>query len=581
MRAALFWPMVAFVLAAACWSGPLGPDTVTAPAVPRDALLVCPYDFPPLSLERVRAQFLALHELSELNYRGEGVWTVRKNYAPPSARTTSRRVLAYLGGRRVFPDRPVFSDRARQGLERLLRIQRPDGSIPWLGYSFDGVVNDAGVLFEGGIAGVAFLEGWLAFGDSRYLAASAGLAEWEMSYPVTDNVNYDLFAVWHLAAHYEATGESAYLEGAVEKCRSAAFAGQLPYGGWPGHNAYVWYHAIIVRGMARLYGALPERHPFRGELRPVLVAATNRLIRSQLPSGRCRALPEPEPLDEDSGVYTGQAVLLAESALGEPGLRRVLDGILEGRRVEDAEGLARIRGKVEEYAAFEPESEPAFEPVERVVSGCEGFAAADDAAGEVVTGGRVAWVEGYAPSDAVAYLRDARQPRSGDLCQAVRVAGPTERVELCGVGLRLAASLFESNRRYSLRAWAESDGAAGRQRIVYIAVSAAAKAEPWNVMDGSAWMMEDSVPGAYRLLRVDIDVAEPDERILYLWQVTDPLCAGEEVVVRFDDVHLVDMGPLAAVRPPKLPGWERDFMFYGMLLRALEEAGGTVEPARP
>jgi len=88
-----------------------------------------------------------------------------------------------------------------------------------------------------------------------------------------------------IAAHYEITGDEKVLESAINKTKYGIFTGQLENGGWAGHNSWIVYQGIILRGIVELYRVLPTDHPFRKELYPHIIAAMNHIIVQQTESG--------------------------------------------------------------------------------------------------------------------------------------------------------------------------------------------------------------------------------------------------------------------------------------------------------
>jgi hypothetical protein len=93
--------------------------------------------------------------------------------------------------------------------------------------------------------------------------------------PFTGNNNYDAFALWFLSLLYKFTGEEKYLAAAIDRTEGGVFFGQLPRGGWPGHNFHIGYQSITVNGLASLYDVLPREHPFSEPLKKRLCMGLN------------------------------------------------------------------------------------------------------------------------------------------------------------------------------------------------------------------------------------------------------------------------------------------------------------------
>jgi len=104
------------------------------------------------------------------------------------------------------------------------------------------------------------------------------------------NANYNLFAAWGLAADYEITKKKPYLDRATEFALHAigktGSGRQLPSGGWSDrHNQAIWYHAIILRGLATLLSVMPDDHPHRTEIQNATYKALNHLRSRQTATG--------------------------------------------------------------------------------------------------------------------------------------------------------------------------------------------------------------------------------------------------------------------------------------------------------
>ncbi|MDD5600042.1 MAG: hypothetical protein PHV82_19005, partial [Victivallaceae bacterium] len=133
--------------------------------------------------------------------------------------------------------------------------------------------------------GCAFIEMYRLTGEKRYLDASAKTAEWLMNFETDYNNNYNSLAVWHLCEHYLETGDMRCLESAVEKTVNGVYPNQQSNGSWPGHNSWIFYHGIILRGLAYLYRILPDGHQQKAELRRRITMTLNCVIAAQQADG--------------------------------------------------------------------------------------------------------------------------------------------------------------------------------------------------------------------------------------------------------------------------------------------------------
>ncbi|MGB9587297.1 MAG: hypothetical protein ACPL7O_03875, partial [Armatimonadota bacterium] len=126
-------------------------------SVPRDYILKSRYRFTAPSQTQVSKAFQIAHEISEAFYLGDGIWAGEPSI--PLIRFTSRRVIGYIGAYRVLGDH-VYLTRIREGLEYLLREQKPSGTFVWYYRSIRGIDNQDDGLYETAIAGYALLEGY-------------------------------------------------------------------------------------------------------------------------------------------------------------------------------------------------------------------------------------------------------------------------------------------------------------------------------------------------------------------------------------------------------------------------------------
>ncbi len=279
--------------------GPLDP-------VPEDHLLEPKARFPEPTLEHLKKCFAYVHALSEAAYHGKGVWAdsdpkrlaslpqasrplnVIDPKFPPLYRNTAWRVIGYERAYCADKDK-TYLERIRAGADYLVREQQPDGSfLYWRGRE-DGWPNSPHLLFCTASPGLALLDAYRITGEKKYLQAALKTADWLFKAGVSPNNNYNSFAVWSLCDMYRETRDPRFLENAVEKTVKGVYPNQLPNGAWAGHNSWIFYHSIIIRGFAALYGALPDGHPEKPELRRRLIRATNHLIVEQRKNGFLRS----------------------------------------------------------------------------------------------------------------------------------------------------------------------------------------------------------------------------------------------------------------------------------------------------
>ena len=261
------------------------------------------------SLADARAYFETLDEASEKMYDGHGNWNRTPSGSVPRypLRNSSRRALGYLAIVRAGDEHAGrYRERAVSALEYLLTRQGKNGVFPypnpgltnakygemmrraqaadpesvkgdWLFY-FPAAVNDGGLNYDNGLAGVAMLEGYALTGDKRYLNSAIRSADWTLGEPPVRNVNYNSFSIWLLARAFTATGDQKYLSKALDLNAKAVLPAQLENGEWrDAHNSILVYHAIITRGLLTLLDALPSALPARAEIERRTRLALNRL----------------------------------------------------------------------------------------------------------------------------------------------------------------------------------------------------------------------------------------------------------------------------------------------------------------
>ena len=322
------------------------------PALPRDRTISCLYDFEPVRRKQLVDYFQVCHEICEQDRNPDGSWGKGYNSQElsfhPLYRSVANIILGYLIGYRLFGEE-TYRDRAVGGLHYLLDEQEPNGAYRWW-YTREGVLNDRDCFYSSGWAALALVEGYRMLGDERCLSAVRRVADWTVRCPATGNNNYDAFALWFLGPLFEITGEEAYLESAVRRTEEAIFVAQCPHGGYPGHNSYVGYQLIILKGLASLHKALPRDHPFAPALRRRLILATNNVIYKQSDSGAVYGGWEYNPeftIDEHSrpvGRVSSEpfpyALYLAWRELNFD--RRFFDGMcrVQVSHVEDLKGMS-------------------------------------------------------------------------------------------------------------------------------------------------------------------------------------------------------------------------------------------------
>jgi hypothetical protein len=294
---------------------------IVAKPVPADRLVPGKWAFPKPAASAAREGFLVLHRLLESIRNEDGSWgrgysdwpslPAKKEVTHPLIRFVGYPVLAYLIADGL-ESTPRFRQRAFQGLEYLLKDQDPSGGFRW--YWVQEGVLDANALYPTGIAGRALVAGYEAFQDPRFLEASAKAAAWEMAMPVSPNANYNMFAVWHLAAHFRVSKERRTLDAAVGKTLQV-LKGQTELGCWSdAHNQTVYYMGIILRGLVELLSVMPKDHAQIEAVRQGVIRAANHLIGQQRKDGALQK--HPTGGGRNAGALVLPALIKVEGVLG-------------------------------------------------------------------------------------------------------------------------------------------------------------------------------------------------------------------------------------------------------------------------
>lgn len=423
---------------------------------PRDRLVGTAAVVEAPRFEEVAARFARLHELSEQTRLPGGGWEGRL------VRLTSRRVIGYADAY-LATGEPVYRERALEGARTLPARQLEGGVFPW-SLKWGDFVDADNCLYETGLAGVALLRAWELCGEGEadvageLLAASRRAAGFEMDAPLSPNNNYNMFAVWHLAELHRVTGERVLLDSAVWRAREAGLVGQQPWGGWPGHNSWIWYHGIIIRGAAALWGVLPPEHPYRGDLRASLIAALNRAIHDQLPDGSIPSNPgEPgAPGERDAYIACG---FIETARKTDIDVSAPLSACERWRLAtwQDPGPSPAGRGAVR--------AEPAVygEPIVR--EGFERFRK-DGRFGSSPEGWTFAWQLGGDPLPGEVLMRREGAYRvEGNGSLEVRVHGPRSAANR-GPALVLAEGSLKPGERYAVEAWVMASEPPGSSGVI-------------------------------------------------------------------------------------------------------------------
>jgi len=305
-------------------------ETLKKRKVPSKRILDPKYRFEKPNPEDIYSAFLFLHEQAEQERNRDGSWgkgcaSVKKwegrKSRHPLVRHSALPAIAYLEISKRKKD-PIFLTRAKEALKWLIQEQDNSGAFKWY-YTPEGII-DSNSLYGGGLAGVALIRGFEILKDEECLKASKKLANWECQMGDSNNANYDMFAVRHLAELFRVTGNIETLTFAVKKTLEV-LNGQMPEGNWSDdHNQYLGYHGIITNGLIELSSVIPDSHPAKEEILEGTTRAINHIINQQKPNGRFIVHPR-----ENKKEWSGLSEVLVNGIekLNLP-LEEILNGVL-------------------------------------------------------------------------------------------------------------------------------------------------------------------------------------------------------------------------------------------------------------
>jgi hypothetical protein len=221
---------------------------------------------------------------------------------------------------------PCWREWLRELGEFTLGLQREDGTFAGFHLSADKLskIPWQGGAYDSGPIGEFWVRYHQLTGDARFLEASRRLVRAYSQYRIEFNPNYAAFGVYHLAAHYEATGETEALDHLEYYLRHCVTPGFLPLGFHGGHNYYTVYASIILRALGMGAAVLPKGHA----LAPRLLALSRRMGNQVL-----ARLQEDGSLDSRDRHFVGETLwsdgLFAIAPLLEGAERKQLLEILD------------------------------------------------------------------------------------------------------------------------------------------------------------------------------------------------------------------------------------------------------------
>lgn len=249
---------------------------------------------------------------SESIYDGDGSWG-RTHYGYRMALRDSywrADVYGFLAARNDLPA-VVYAQRADAVLQYLLTVQSQGGTgvfgfpadvaNPEFGSRVQQAIDTcpscihngwiislpgsdiAELYYDHGYALVSLVRAYERTHDASLLSPMTSAADWILDKPLTTNINYLSALSKGLCYAYRATGDSRYLDRAVE----LHVQGILPFLNENGeatdaHNARLEYHGFIVSGLIALRQSLPADHALIAQLDQTLAAAVARMASRDL-----------------------------------------------------------------------------------------------------------------------------------------------------------------------------------------------------------------------------------------------------------------------------------------------------------
>lgn len=248
------------------------------------------------SRERAHERFAHVHELNRKLRTDQGGWIAQPQATYHgegiSIEEIGLRVDGYLAAYRAT-GASEYLDTAREACD-YLRSERiyADGHIRLQGH----LVIDITYAF----AGRALLALYEHTGDDALLETACLIGDRLVDYHISGSVNHAVTPVQLLAPLYQHTGTRRYREEARRRLFRAAVPTQMPYGGWLGHESWIWYHAMITKSLVLGYVSLPfdiNHQSDKDRLAQTITAALNRFLEDYRENGSVRIRPEP-PLCE-------------------------------------------------------------------------------------------------------------------------------------------------------------------------------------------------------------------------------------------------------------------------------------------
>lgn len=233
----------------------------------------------------------------------------------PLTRETSHAVIGYIHAY-YATGTTTYKTKAVNGLNYLINEQSANG-----GFNYYCDNNGYPILYETGIAGRALIEGYQAFGDSRYLTASQKAVTFYKNTGVdSGNANMNGFPITHMVKHYEITKDASVLP-TITTFTNAMMVGETSNGYWSdSHNQIYYYQMIMTRSLIHANSALGGSNP---TIKNNMYKAVNYIATHQNVDGSLYYRPTtPIMIDEDEDYFS-------DSITYNPSLNNIVNGLIK------------------------------------------------------------------------------------------------------------------------------------------------------------------------------------------------------------------------------------------------------------
>lgn len=167
-----------------------------------------------------------------------------------------------------------YEDEAEIGINYILNYQKVDGT--WDSSPGVPVAAEINKLYVGGLCCAALSEAYVYFGNNSYKTAARAFCDYVIdNYDRRYSPNMNMLGVFGMARYYRLVEQDSDVLAKAVDLAITVGESLNKYGyTMSDHDNLMCYHAIIIRGYAELYGAMPATHPAR----PVIKQHFTRLV---------------------------------------------------------------------------------------------------------------------------------------------------------------------------------------------------------------------------------------------------------------------------------------------------------------